>query len=50
MVGESDRTYKARLVFSAKNAFDAGEIMSKLSALAAENGIDVHIDDIGELV
>ncbi len=50
MVRETERTYKARLVFSAKNAFEAGEKMSKLSLIAAENGIDVHIDEVGELV
>ncbi len=50
MARESNRTYKARVVLSAQNAFEAGEILDKLTALGKEKGIEVLIDDVEELI
>ena len=47
---ETKRTYKARLLISAKNAMEASEKIEKLRAVVNREGFDVLIDDVIELV
>ncbi len=47
---ETKRTYKARLLISAKNAVEASEKIEKLRAVVNQEGFDVLIDDVIELV
>ena len=50
MVEERKRTYKARLLISAKNEVEASEKIEKLRAVVNREGFDVLIDDVTELV
>jgi hypothetical protein len=49
-LSEMERTYKARLVMSAKNSFEAAQFVEKLVNLANKEGLHILVDDIEELI
>ena len=44
------RTYKARVVLSAKNSYEAGQLIERVVSLAKREGLNILIDDIEELI
>jgi hypothetical protein len=47
---EFERTYKARVVLSARNSLEASQLIEKIVSMAEKEGFHILVDDITELI